>query len=95
MWKHSDTTGTAALSYEKGGLLLRVAGTYRDAFVDSFGGETLEEEIIQVNFQWDVTASYRIRDNILLFAEFININDEPLETFYSVSNQPHQFEAHG
>lgn len=70
-------TFNAVLGYEKGPLSLRVAGTYRDKYLDEVGGKAEEDRYVARHFQLDLSAKYRITSNIRLFAEWVNVTDEP------------------
>ncbi len=94
MPKQSDTTGTIAVSYEKYGFFLRLAGTFRSDFADAFGEDPEDDELHDSNFQWDVTTSYEINNNWTAFAEFININNEPTRRSYAFTGRPLQYEEY-
>jgi len=70
-------TFNAVLGYEKGPLSLRVAGTYRDKYLDEAGGKPEEDRYVAKHFQLDLSAKYRITSNVRLFAEWVNVADEP------------------
>ncbi|MGV3482326.1 MAG: TonB-dependent receptor [Sphingobium sp.] len=70
-------TFNAVLGYEKGPLSLRVAGTYRDKYLDEVGGKADEDRYVAKHFQLDLSAKYRITNNVRLFAEWVNVANEP------------------
>ena len=90
----SDLLGTIALSYEFQGFFIRLAGTYRSEYLQVIGGEPAEDEFIDTRFQWDVSTSYTINDHITFFAEFVNIDDEPLRAYYGESSRLRQYEEY-
>ncbi|MCG8528171.1 MAG: TonB-dependent receptor, partial [Opitutales bacterium] len=92
--KHSDTIGSLALYYENGGLNFRVAGSYRSGYIDEFGEETSEDRYVDDHFQIDLTASYDINEQWSVFAEVINLNDEPFRAYYDESFGLSQFEEY-
>lgn len=63
--------------YEQDDFQIRLAYNYRDGFVQSLtqnngNGPTLVEDY----FQWDLSASYDINDNVTVFMEGINLTEE-------------------
>lgn len=73
----SRHTFNAVLGYERGPVSLRLAGAYRSGYLDEIGGDALEDRYVRDHFQFDITARYRITRNIQLYAEFVNVFDEP------------------
>lgn len=80
----SKHTFNAALGYEKGPLSLRLAGTYRDGYLDELGSEADEDRFVANHFQLDFSAKYRVNKNIKLFFEWVNINDAEYFAFNNV-----------
>lgn len=70
-------TFNAVLGYEKGPLSLRVAGTFRDKYLDELGDGPEEDRYVASHFQLDLSAKYKITDSIQVFAEWVNVTDEP------------------
>tara|TARA_B100000678_G_scaffold84270_1_gene70019 strand:+ start:6620 stop:9250 length:2631 start_codon:yes stop_codon:yes gene_type:complete len=77
----SQSTWNAMIGYEKDGLELRLTAAYRDEYLDELGGSAGEDRYVQDHLQVDASAKYRINDNFQVFADFININDEPYLAF--------------
>ena len=71
----SQNTFNVVLGYDKGPFDLRLSGTYRDSYLDEAGDEAAEDRIVDDHFQLDLTAKYRITENIQIFYEWININN--------------------
>lgn len=93
--KQSEIIGNIALTYEKNGLFLRLAYTYRDDYLDEVGGGPVEDRYVRDHGQLDLSASYRINQNFTIFANWININDEPFEAYWGESGRLSQFEEYG
>ena len=70
--KHSFN---AVLGYEKGPIDFRLAGTYRDRYLDELGAEASEDRYVDSHFQLDASVKFKVTSNIRLFAEWININN--------------------
>jgi TonB-dependent receptor len=73
----SRHTFNAVLGYEKGRLSLRAAGTYRSKYLDELGGASDEDRFVDNHFQLDLSAKYRVAENIRVFVDWINVTDEP------------------
>ncbi|MBN2645420.1 MAG: TonB-dependent receptor [Desulfuromonadaceae bacterium] len=95
MMRHSDTVGSCALSYEKYGFFVRLSGTYRSSYLDDLGEEAFEDRYIDDHFQVDLSTAYTFLDKYTLYANFINLTDEPLEAYYDKSNRISQYEEYG
>lgn len=95
MLRHSDTVGSVALSYENYGLFLRLSGSYRSSYLDDLGDETFEDRYIDDHFQLDLSASYTFLDNYTLYANVINITNEPLKAYFDESGRLSQYEEYG
>jgi TonB-dependent receptor len=73
----SKHTFNAVLGYEKGPVSLRVAGTYRDKYLDEAGGAANEDRIVADQFKLDLSAKFRITPGVRIFAEWVNVTDAP------------------
>lgn len=78
-------TFNAVLGYEKGPVSLRLAGAYRSGYLDEIGGDEQEDRLVDNHFQFDVSAKYRLTPNFQLFAEWVNVFDEP---YYAYQRGP-------
>lgn len=82
----SKHTFNGVIGYEKGPFTFRLAGTYRDQYLDEVGGSAEEDRIVDDHFQIDLSAKYKVNDNIKLFYEWININDAKYFAFNTIGN---------
>lgn len=73
----SKHTFNAVLGYEKGPISLRAAGSFRDKYLDELGDDPASDRYVAKHFQLDLSAKYKLTDNIRVFAEWINVTDEP------------------
>ena len=82
-FKQADDISNVALFYEKYRVSLRVAvsrtGDYLTGISGTPGGEF--DSYRASRTLWDAKASYRVSDRWRLFAEWQNINDEPLANY--------------
>jgi TonB-dependent receptor len=71
----SKHTFNAVLGYEKGPISLRLAGTYRDKYLDEVQAVAAEDRYVRQHFQLDASARFRLTPNVQLFGEWVNINN--------------------
>jgi len=90
----SDMLGTLALSYEKQGFFIRLAGTYRSEYLQDVGDEPSEDEFIDSHFQWDLSTSYKVNKHVKVFAEFVNLNGADLRAYYGDASKFRQVEEY-
>lgn len=81
-----------ALSYEKYGFSGRVAMNYSAAFIVSVRGSADDDRYYDDHFQVDVSASQYITDNIQIFADVVNLTNEPTRFYNGVTTRPEQQE---
>jgi len=79
----SRNTFNVVLGYEKGPVSFRVAGTYRDKYLDELGDDATEDRYVDNHFQLDISAKYWITKNIQVFGDLINLTNEP---YYAYRN---------
>lgn len=80
-FKQSDEISNLALIYEKSGFEARVALSHNSAYLDSVGASRGLDGFIGSRDQLDAKVSYRLTRNLKLFAEFTNIDTDPLREF--------------
>jgi TonB-dependent receptor len=92
----SKHTFNGVLGYEKGPISLRLAGTYRDLYLDEVQGSAEEDRVVHDLFQLDFSGRYTINKNFQLFFEWININDAEYFAFNRTGGQQNvlQFEKY-
>lgn len=71
----SRHTFNAVLGYEKGPVSVRLAGTFRDKYLDEVQAVAEEDRYVREHFQLDASARYRISKNFQIFGEWVNINN--------------------
>ena len=77
----SKHIGNAALYYQRSGFEARLAYTYYSTYLDSLGDDVVQDLYLDDRGQLDLKASYEIAENWSVFAEFLNMTDEPLRFF--------------
>lgn len=95
--RQSDNVANLALGYEKHGFSLRAAWTYRDQYfaeINELDDPSLDL-YIDSHLQFDVSAKYQINDQFQIYAEGINLTDEPLRAFFGDRSRLAQYEEYG
>ncbi|MEZ5275930.1 MAG: TonB-dependent receptor [Opitutaceae bacterium] len=93
--KQSDWIANIALTYEKHGIFARLAYSYRDDYLDEVGEESIEDRYISNFGQLDLSLAYTVNQNVTVFANWVNITNEPLRANWDVSGRLSQFEEYG
>jgi len=88
----SEHVANFALSYEKYGFTGRVAVNVHGEYISEVGEDETQDIFYDTRTQLDISASYRILNNVQLFAEFVNVSDNPLRYFQGNSDRPMQQE---
>lgn len=93
----SENTFNASIGYDKGPLSMRVAGTYRDDYLDELGGSAEEDRYVDSHFQLDASIKFRVTDNIRIFAEAVNLTDAEYFAYNTVGGRQnaYQYEVYG
>ncbi len=87
-----DNVYNVALSYEKSGFSGQISVNYHDKFVLEYGDEEASDLFVDTHLQLDLTASYRVLDNLTVFAQFVNLPNEPYRTYMGAEDRPFQME---
>jgi TonB-dependent receptor len=85
----SDTTGNLGLTYEKGPLFLRLALNFRSERLredEPLGGEAWQDLYVDDFKQLDLTVRYQVTKQFEVFAEFLNLTNEPFRVFLQSDN---------
>ena len=95
--RQSDNVANLAIGYEKYGFSLRAAWTYRDSYFEEI--TELDDPSLDLyvddHVQFDISAKYQINDRFQVYAEGINLNDEPFYAYFGNRDQLAQFEEYG
>ena len=83
----AENTFNASVGYEKGPLSLRLTAAYRDKYLDELGDSAEQDRFIEDHIQYDLSARYRITPQFQLFAEFVNLGDEPYVAYQRTSGR--------
>ncbi|WP_394728768.1 TonB-dependent receptor [Altererythrobacter sp. GH1-8] len=83
----SKHTGNISLGYDKGPIDIRLSGTYRDSYLDELGDEAAFDRYVDDHFQLDLSAKYRLNDNIQFFYEWVNVNNAKYFAYNTFGSQ--------
>ncbi|WP_338243019.1 TonB-dependent receptor [Aurantiacibacter hainanensis] len=93
----SEHTLNGVIGYEKGPISLRLAGTYRDDYLDELGGDPEEYRFVDSHFQLDASARLTVMEGVQLFVEAINLTDAEYFAYNTVGGRQnnYQYEIYG
>jgi TonB-dependent receptor len=84
--------GNLALSYEKRGWSGRIMANYGGKYISEVGESPEEDVYVDGRLQVDFAASYRLRGNMALTLELVNLTNEPFRRYLGTSDRPVQEE---
>ncbi len=73
--------GNFSLAYNDKKFSLRGALNLNGSYLDEIGASAINDIYVNSRLQLDVTAGYRISENWRVFAEFINLTNQPFELY--------------
>ncbi|WP_395392390.1 TonB-dependent receptor [Novosphingobium sp. BL-8A] len=93
----AKNTFNVVLGYEKGPISLRAAGTFRDKYLDEVGNSFETDRTVNQHFQLDLSAKYKLTDNIRLFADWVNVNNAKYFAYQNLAGAKRvlQYEEYG
>ncbi|MBH5321592.1 TonB-dependent receptor [Aurantiacibacter sediminis] len=93
----SEHTLNGVIGYERCPISLRLAGTYRDDYLDELNGSPEEDRFVDSHFQLDASARYRITENFQIFVEAVNLTDAEYFAYNTVGGRQnnYQYEIYG
>ena len=95
--RQSENIANLALGYEDYNFSIRIAATYRDAYLIELG--ELDDPAFDIyaddHLQWDFSAKYLLNENAQMYFEAVNIGDEPFYAYNADSRYNAQYESYG
>jgi TonB-dependent receptor len=85
-------SGNVAASYEKAGFSARLALNFRDGFLAEVGGEPAEDVFVDRHHQVDLSVSHAMTPSIRVFADVLNLTNQPLRAYEGTTDRPIQEE---
>jgi len=89
----SDTVGNLTVGYEDNDWSLRLAMTYKSKNLEEIDGDMLRME--DAHQQFDFMGKYYINQDLTVYFNAININDEPYYHYFDRRSQNAQYEEYG
>ncbi len=86
-FRQPDTIGNVALYYTIGRFETRLAAKYRDAYLQGIGGDVTDDVYFAEHTQVDLKVTYDASDNLSIFGEVQNINDESRREYQGISSR--------
>lgn len=86
----SESVANFALSYQKSGFSGRISANYGGAFVSELRDSKQNDRYYDERLQIDVSASQELSSRLSVFAEVLNLTNEPLRYYNGVSSRPEQ-----
>ncbi len=93
----AKNTFNVVLGYEKGPISLRAAGTFRDKYLDEVGDSFETDRTVNQHFQLDLSAKYKLTENVRLFADWVNVNNAKYFAYQELAGAKRvlQYEEYG
>jgi len=85
----ADHIFNAAVSFEKWGFSSQISANFNGDFVDLYGTRRDEDIFQDRHLQFDASASFQLIQQLTLFAEVVNITNEPFKTFQADRSRPY------
>lgn len=73
--------GNLSLSYDYKKFNIRVATNFNGEYVAELGDDSSEDVYVNDRVQLDITGAYRINPKFQVFAEFLNVTNQPYEVY--------------
>ena len=83
----SKHTGNISLGYDKGPFDVRLSGTYRDRYLDEIADEADLDRYVDDHFQLDLSAKFRVTEQLQVFYEWVNINNAKYFAYNRLGSQ--------
>lgn len=95
--KQSNNIANFSLGYEKNGFSFRAAWTYRDRYFEEITDleDPSADLYVDEHLQFDISAKYQINNHFQIYAEAINLNNEPYYAYLGSKKRLAQYEKYG
>ena len=82
----ATNVGNASLAYQSKKINIRLSMNFNGEYIDEIGGTPEEDIYINDRMQLDLSASYFATDRVTIFAEFLNLTNQPFEAYQGDEN---------
>lgn len=79
--------GNLSLSYDYKKLNVRASANFNGSYIAELGDDASEDVYVKERMQVDITGAYRFSKNFQIFAEFMNLTNQPYEVYVGEENQ--------
>ncbi|UTW44195.1 TonB-dependent receptor [bacterium SCSIO 12696] len=93
--RQADELYNMAVYYDNGVFAARIALNHKGEYIEQYGSDANSDRIYGDYTSLDVTTTWNITDNMLVYLEANNINNEPLIYFIGNEARPAQVEFYG
>ncbi|MGB5820376.1 MAG: TonB-dependent receptor [Saonia sp.] len=90
----ADHTWNAAISYDKGGFSSRASLNFNGSSLLAASDDPGLDFFLEERYQLDINASQKINDNLTVFAEFVNLTNDPRLEFQTIRSQIVNYEIY-
>lgn len=94
-FKQASDTANLVLGYDKGKWDIRLATNFRSKYLDEVGDDELSDRYTDSHMQVDLTAKYRVTENLHINVAAMNLNDRPEYYYFGNSNRLSQYDEYG
>ena len=95
LFLQSRDVGTAQVFYEKYGLAVRAAYSYRSPYLDALGVDAASDQFTDKNGQLDVNVSYEVTPQLTFFGQALNLTDAPWRRYIGSKERLVERERYG
>ena len=94
--RQADELYNFALYYDDGNFAARIAINHKGDYIEDHHGTSAMLDTYYGDYtSVDMTASYYINDNAMIYLELNNLTDEPLQYYTGSEDRPNQIEYYG
>lgn len=83
----AESVGNLSLAYDLNRFNIRVSGNFNGEYMSEVGEDSSEDLFVNNRFQLDATATVTITPSIRVFAEFLNLTNQPFEVYQGSKDQ--------
>ncbi len=83
----AKSVGNLSLAYDLKRFNIRVSGNFNGEYLSEVGEDSSEDLYVNNRFQLDATATVTVTPSIRVFAEFLNLTNQPFEVYQASQNQ--------
>lgn len=93
----SDLSANAAIGYESDTVSVRLAATYKSAYLQEVGelSDARYDVYSDRHLQWDLSSKYNVNAYVQLYLNLVNLTDEPFYAYSGARQYNNQFEQYG